>query len=90
MHFDPPELGAAASSAVRSPAPPPSWGQRPWSPTVSAGAMTDATTDATTGEIDVTTGATAAEGGRASDQTRNQAMARTRCFAAIRPVDDRE
>ena len=67
--FDPPELGAAASSAVRSLAPPPSWGRRPWSPTVSAGAMTDATTDATTAETDARTGATAAERDRASDRT---------------------
>ena len=50
--------------------------------------MTAATTAATTGDREA--GATAAERGRASDQTRNQAMARTRCFAAIRPVDDRE
>jgi hypothetical protein len=47
--------------------------------------MTDATTDATIAETDATTGATGAERGRASDRTRNQAVARTRCFAAIRP-----
>ena len=52
--------------------------------------MTAATTGATTAETDATIGATAAERGRGSDRTRYQAVARTRYFAAICPVDDRE
>ena len=39
--------------------------------------MTAATTDETTEETDEKTGATAAEHGRASDRTRNQAVAQT-------------
>ena len=43
--------------------------------------MTDETTDETTEETDETTGATAAEHGRGSDRTRNQAVARPRGLA---------
>ena len=85
-HFDPPALAAAASSAVRSLAPPPSWEPRPWSPTGSADVTTAAMTGETTEETDEKTGATAAERGLASAEraTRRWPESRGSCYLSRR------
>jgi hypothetical protein len=77
-------------SAPRSLVPPPSSGQRPWSPTVSTDVTTAETTAETTEETDETTGATAAKRGRGPGERATKRWPRTRKLAVTQHVDGRE